>query len=429
MKLDQYSLLKEKLNSDEYSSIFILVDDNTDKFCLDIFKEKSGVKRFNKIIIKSGEENKNIESCLLIWDKLNEFNADRKSLLINLGGGVLSDIGGFCASTYLRGISFINIPTTLLGMVDAAHGGKTGIDFKLLKNQIGVFKDPLEVILDSDYLKTLSKDEFINGYAEVFKHSLLTDNPDLDFNSLIKKDFYKDVDFIISKYSDIKNEVVKSDKFESNNRKILNLGHTIGHAIESYSFMSNSINELKHGEAIIVGLITELYISHKQLSFPLSDLENIKTELLKHYKVISFSDNDVNQIYDLMIFDKKNEGSRINFVLLEAIGRPVVDKEINKELFIPRASACWAYSVMASGVRWAESTRTSWATPKVSSISTALCMQGRSESLPITTPTRAGAVIGRLQLRAFSPHRHAVAHESALARTDRCAGAALAPGC
>lgn len=334
MKLDQYSLLKEKLNSDKYSSIFILVDDNTDEFCLDIFKEKSGVKRFNKIIIKSGEENKNIESCLLIWDKFNEFNADRKSLLINLGGGVLTDMGGFCASTYLRGISFINIPTTLLGMVDAAHGGKTGVDFKLLKNQIGVFKDPIEVILDSDYLKTLSKDEFINGYAEVFKHSLLTDKPDLDFNSLIKKDFYKDVDFIIFKYSEIKNEVVKSDKFESNNRKILNLGHTIGHAIESYSFISNSINELKHGEAIIVGLITELYISHKQLGFPLSDLENIKTELLKHYKLISFLENDVNQIYDLMIFDKKNEGSRINFVLLEAIGRPVVDKEIDRELFI-----------------------------------------------------------------------------------------------
>ena len=166
MKLDQYSLLKEKLISDKHSSIFILVDDNTDKFCLNIFKEKSGIKKFNKIIIKSGEENKNIESCLYIWDQLNEFNADRKSLLINLGGGVLTDMGGFCASTYLRGISFINIPTTLLGMVDAAHGGKTGIDFKQLKNQIGVFKDPLEVILDSDYLKTLSKDEFINGYAE-----------------------------------------------------------------------------------------------------------------------------------------------------------------------------------------------------------------------------------------------------------------------
>ena len=333
MKLDQYSLLKEKLISDKHSSIFILVDDNTDKFCLNIFKEKSGIKKFNKIIIKSGEENKNIESCLYIWNKLNEFNADRKSLLINLGGGVLTDMGGFCASTYLRGISFINIPTTLLGMVDAAHGGKTGIDFKQLKNQIGVFKDPLEVVLDSDYLKTLSKDEFINGYAEVFKHSLLTDHPDLDFNSLINKDFYKDVDFIISKYSEIKNEVVKSDKFESNNRKILNLGHTIGHAVESYSFISNSINELKHGEAIIVGLITELYISHKQLSFPLSDLENIKTQLLKHYKLITFSDNDVNQIYDLMIFDKKNEGSSINFVLLEKIGKPIVDEEIDKQLF------------------------------------------------------------------------------------------------
>ena len=334
MKIDQYSLLKEKLISDKYSSIFILVDDNTDKFCLDIFKEKSGIEEFNKIIIKSGEEYKNIESCLFIWDRLNVFNADRKSLLINLGGGVLTDMGGFCASTYLRGISFINIPTTLLGMVDAAHGGKTGIDFKLLKNQIGVFKDPLEVILDSDYLKTLSKDEFINGYAEVFKHSLLTNNPDLDFNSLIKKDFFKDVKYIISKYSEIKNEVVKSDKFESNHRKILNLGHTIGHAVESYSFMSSAIKELKHGEAIIVGLITELYISYKQLSFPLSDLENIKTELLKYFKLIHFSDNDISQIYDLMLFDKKNEGSKINFVLLERIGKPVVDKEIDRELFI-----------------------------------------------------------------------------------------------
>lgn len=334
MKIDQYSILKEKLRSDKFSSIFILVDENTNKFCLNIFIKKTEIEKFEKIIINSGEENKNIDSCLFIWEKLNTFKADRKSLLINLGGGVLTDIGGFVASTYLRGINFINIPTTLLGMVDAAHGGKTGIDFKLLKNQIGVFSDPSEVILDSEYLNTLSKDEFLNGYAEVFKHSLLTNKRDLNFNSLINLDFYKDVSFIIDKYSEIKNEIVRSDKFESNYRKILNLGHTVGHAIESYSFRSINLDELKHGEAIIVGLITELYISHRQLNFPLSDLENLKTNVLKYFKRVHLTESDIEEIYDLLVYDKKNEGGIVNFVLLKSIGDPVVDQQTTKELFI-----------------------------------------------------------------------------------------------
>ena len=334
MKIDQYSILKQKLRSDKFSSIFILVDENTNKFCLNIFIKKTEIEKFEKIIINSGEENKNIDSCLFIWEKLNTFKADRKSLLINLGGGVLTDIGGFVASTYLRGINFINIPTTLLGMVDAAHGGKTGIDFKLLKNQIGVFSDPSEVILDSEYLNTLSKDEFLNGYAEVFKHSLLTNKRDLNFNSLINLDFYEDVSFIIDKYSEIKNEIVRSDKFESNYRKILNLGHTIGHAIESYSFRSINLEELKHGEAIIVGLITELYISHRQLNFPLSDLENLKTNVLKYFKRVHLTESDIEEIYDLLVYDKKNEGGIVNFVLLKSIGNPVVDQQTTKELFI-----------------------------------------------------------------------------------------------
>lgn len=334
MKIDQYSILKEKLRSDKFSSIFILVDENTNKFCLNIFIKKTEIENFEKIIINSGEENKNIDSCLFIWEKLNTFKADRKSLLINLGGGVLTDIGGFVASTYLRGINFINIPTTLLGMVDAAHGGKTGIDFKLLKNQIGVFSDPSEVILDSEYLNTLSKDEFLNGYAEVFKHSLLTNKRDLNFNSLINLDFYEDVSFIIDKYSEIKNEIVRSDKFESNYRKILNLGHTIGHAIESYSFRSINLDELKHGEAIIVGLITELYISHRQLNFPLSDLENLKTNVLKYFKRVHLTESDIEEIYDLLVYDKKNEGGIVNFVLLKSIGDPVVDQQTTKEIFI-----------------------------------------------------------------------------------------------
>ena len=333
MKTDLYSSITEKISSDKFSSIFILVDENTDQFCLEIFIKKSGIKLFNKIIIASGEDNKNIDTCVSIWDQLNSFKADRKSLLINLGGGVLTDIGGFAASTYLRGIKFINIPTTLLGMVDAAHGGKTGIDFKLLKNQIGVFNEPIEVLLDNEYLKTLSKEEFINGYAEVVKHSLLTNKPDLTFNSLVKLDLFKDSDYIINSYSKVKNEIVKSDKYESNIRKVLNLGHTIGHAVESYSHISDKIVDLKHGQAIVIGIITELYISHRKFNFPLKDVISVKNHLNKYFNSIPLEKNDIINIYDLMVYDKKNEGSKINFVLLKEIGKPVIDQIVDKQLF------------------------------------------------------------------------------------------------
>ena len=334
MKTDLYLSIAEKISSDKFSSIFILVDENTEQLCLELFIKKSGVKSFNKIIIPSGEENKNIDTCISIWGQLNSFKADRKSLLINIGGGVLTDIGGFVASTYLRGIDFINIPTTLLGMVDAAHGGKTGIDFKLLKNQIGVFNEPIEVILDNEYLKTLSKEEFINGYAEVVKHSLLTDKPDLTFYSLVKLDLFKDSSYIINSYSLVKNEIVKSDKYESSIRKILNLGHTIGHAVESYSHISDRIADLKHGQAIVIGIITELFISHKKFNFPLKDLVSVKEHLKKYFSLIHLKEDDVMSIYDLMVYDKKNEGNKINFVLLKEIGKPVIDQIVKKDLFV-----------------------------------------------------------------------------------------------
>ena len=334
MEIDPYLSIAEKINSDKFSSIFVLVDENTEKFCLELFIKKSGIKSFNKIIISSGEENKNIDTCISIWGQLNSFKADRKSLLINLGGGVLTDIGGFAASTYLRGIEFINIPTTLLGMVDAAHGGKTGIDFKQLKNQIGVFNEPLEVLLDDEYLKTLSKEEFINGSAEVVKHSLLTDKPDLTFNSLVKLDLFKDSDYIINSYSSVKNEIVESDKYESSIRKILNLGHTIGHAVESYSHISHKVVDLKHGQAIVIGIITELYISNKKFNFPLKDVVIVKEHLKNYFSLIKFEEEDIMSIYDLMGYDKKNEGSKINFVLLKEIGKPVIDQIVNKDLFI-----------------------------------------------------------------------------------------------
>ena len=334
MKEDQYSLLKEKIKSKDFNSVFVLVDENTDKHCLDIFINKSSIEEYNKIIIKAGEENKNIDTCIQIWKELNLQKADRKSLLINLGGGVLTDIGGFVASTYLRGIKFINVPTTLLGMVDAAHGGKTGIDFLNLKNQIGVFSMPIDVILDSTYLKTLSKEEYLNGYAEVFKHSFLSDSEEISFNSLINLDFFKDVDFIIKKYSEVKNRIVKIDKYESDIRKVLNLGHTIGHALESYSHISNNIKTLKHGEAIIVGLITELYISAIQNNFPLITVDKLKEISSKYFEKINLSDDQLEQIFDLMIFDKKNNNGMVYFVLLDKNGKPLTDQKVEKKVFV-----------------------------------------------------------------------------------------------
>ena len=334
MKEDQYSFLKEKIKSKDFNSVFVLVDENTDKHCLDVFINKSSIEEYNKIIIKAGEENKNIDTCIQIWKELNLQKADRKSLLINLGGGVLTDIGGFVASTYLRGIKFINVPTTLLGMVDAAHGGKTGIDFLNLKNQIGVFSMPIDVILDSTYLKTLSKEEYLNGYAEVFKHSFLSDSEEISFNSLINLDFFKDVDFIIKKYSEVKNRIVKIDKYESDIRKVLNLGHTIGHALESYSHISNNIKTLKHGEAIIVGLITELYISAIQNNFPLITVDKLKEISSKYFEKINLSDDQLEEIFDLMIFDKKNNNGMVYFVLLDKNGKPLTDQKVEKKVFV-----------------------------------------------------------------------------------------------
>lgn len=334
MKDDQYSLLKEKIKSKDFNSVFVLVDENTDKHCLDVFINKSSIEEYNKIIIKAGEENKNIDTCIQIWKELNLQKADRKSLLINLGGGVLTDIGGFVASTYLRGIKFINVPTTLLGMVDAAHGGKTGIDFLNLKNQIGVFSMPIDVILDSTYLKTLSKEEYLNGYAEIFKHSFLSDSEEISFNSLLNLDFFKDVDFIIKKYSEVKNRIVKIDKYESDIRKVLNLGHTIGHALESYSHISNNIKTLKHGEAIIVGLISELYISAIQNNFPLTTVDKLKEISSKYFEKINLSDDQLEQIFDLMIFDKKNNNGMVYFVLLDENGKPLTDQKVEKKVFV-----------------------------------------------------------------------------------------------
>ncbi len=333
MLIDDYSNINQLITENSYSSVFLLLDSNTDKHCLDLFIKKSGIIEFNKIVIKDGEESKNIDTCEYVWEYLNSNNGDRKSLLINIGGGVVTDLGGFIASTYLRGIDFINVPTTVLCMVDAAFGGKTGINFKSIKNQIGVINKPKGVLIDIDYLKTLSKEEYINGFAEIYKHSLITDNEELQFKNLVKFDFIKDIRDIIHSYSSIKNKVVKLDLYESNYRKVLNLGHTIGHAVESYSIISKDIDKLKHGEAIAVGLITELYISHKIHGFDYNELLSIKEELLKHFNKVRFETSDQKEMIKIMSFDKKNYRNAVKYVLLKSIGNPIIDQEVSDELF------------------------------------------------------------------------------------------------
>jgi 3-dehydroquinate synthase len=333
MIIDDYSNINQIIADNSYSSVFLLLDSNTDIHCLDLFIKKSGITDFNKVVVKDGEKSKSIDTCEYVWDYLNSNNGDRKSLLINIGGGVVTDLGGFIASTYLRGVDFINVPTTVLCMVDAAFGGKTGINFKSIKNQIGVINKPKGVLIDIDYLKTLNKEEYINGFAEIYKHSLITDNEELQFENLVKFDFKKDIRDIIHSYSSIKKKVVELDLYESNYRKILNLGHTIGHAVESYSIISKDMNDLKHGEAIAVGLITELYISHKIHQFDYNELLSIKEELLRHFNRNIYTASDQKEILKIMRYDKKNYDNKVKYVLLKGIGSPIIDQDVEDELF------------------------------------------------------------------------------------------------
>jgi 3-dehydroquinate synthase len=316
----------------KYSIIFILVDENTHELCLPQFMaEIKGDYQFEIIEIESGEINKNIETCVGVWEALSELGADRKSILINLGGGVLTDLGGFVASTFKRGIDFINVPTTLLSMVDASVGGKTGIDLGALKNQIGVINQPVMVLVVPDFLDTLENRQVKSGFAEMLKHGLIQDVS--YWHSLKEAKNLEDMKKHILSSIQIKNKVVLQDPTEQNIRKILNYGHTLGHAIESYFLESEAKEMLLHGEAIAVGMILEGYLSHKLLGLTAESLTDIKTTFLSRYDKIEFSGDDIEAILKLMKYDKKNSHGKVNFVLLKAIGTPEVDIQIPVELF------------------------------------------------------------------------------------------------
>jgi 3-dehydroquinate synthase len=294
--------------------------------------EIHGDYNFEILEIESGEENKTIDTCVGLWEALSELGADRKSALLNLGGGVLTDLGGFVASTFKRGIDFINIPTTLLSMVDASVGGKTGVDLGNLKNQVGVINQPVMVLVQPDFLDTLVERQVTSGLAEMLKHGLIQDATYWDM--LKELNTLEDLKQHILASIKIKNHVVLQDPTEQHLRKILNFGHTLGHAIESYFLDRVDKQPLLHGEAIAIGMILEAYLSMKLTELPMSQMEDIKKTFLKYFKKIKISETERKEIIALLKFDKKNTHGNINFVLLNRIGKPQIDVQVPDDLIL-----------------------------------------------------------------------------------------------
>ena len=317
----------------KYSKYVVLLDENTSKHCLtplligiDYLKDALFIE------IKSGEKNKNISTCSRIWEQLAKFKADRKTLFINLGGGMISDLGGFAASTYKRGVDYINFPTTLLAQVDASVGGKVGIDLNGLKNAVGLFSNPRAVFIFPPFINTLKENQLNSGFAEIVKHALITEG---DFWKTVKtfKLNYGNLEELIKQSVRIKNQIVKLDFNEMNVRKTLNFGHTVGHAIESYSLQKDK-KSLLHGEAITIGMICESYISSK-----VSGLSKKQFNEIFHYLIADFKSYKINKsayatLLDFMRNDKKNEGKQINFSLLSEIGKCEINCQCSEELIL-----------------------------------------------------------------------------------------------
>ena len=301
-----------------YSKMIVLVDDNTREYCLPHFRKHAEHRDFLLIEIPSGEVNKNIDTCRHIWQSLAVAGIDRRALMVNLGGGVIGDMGGFCAATYKRGIDFVQMPTTLLSQVDASIGGKLGIDLLQLKNLVGLFHDPAAVFIDPVFLVNSDPREERSGFAEIIKHSLIG-----NAEQWVHLQYIRDIDGVswepfLSPSLQIKRRIVEQDPFEQGPRKALNFGHTIGHAVES--LFLNSKEPLLHGEAIAMGMICEAYLSHRQAGLPADQLDRISHYLLHTFGKIKLPPKNYPEVIRLMGNDKKNEDQQINFTLINPVG-------------------------------------------------------------------------------------------------------------
>ena len=307
----------------KYSRFFVLTDENTAIHCLPLLREKLGDDAdFDLIEINAGEESKDIDFCIGVWKMLIDFGADRKALLINLGGGVVSDLGGFAASTFKRGIDFVHVPTTLLSQVDASVGGKTGIDIDSIKNIIGTFTQPKAVFIAYEFLKTLPARQILSGTAEMLKHGLICDVA--YWNLLKESDLSQPTAEMVYQSVVIKNKVVLEDPHERNIRKSLNFGHTIGHAVETYSLVHDE-DSLSHGEAIAIGMICEAYLAYKKTGLSLDELNEITDVLMELYPFYQLQDEMNDELLEIMKKDKKNQNGNINCTLLSSIGQFTID--------------------------------------------------------------------------------------------------------
>ncbi len=337
LKLVEYSIfigkadpeLSQIISQDNYSKIAILVDENTRQHCLPVLLKNIEIEH-SIIEIPAGEQHKNLSSCRHIWEEMMLQGMDRHSLLLNLGGGVIGDMGGFCAATYMRGIDFVQIPTTLLAQVDASIGGKLGIDFNLVKNSIGLFKNPKAVFVNPVFLQTLPESEIWSGFAEVFKHALIAD-ADL-WHDLQKVTSLSALDWqpLLARSLRIKKQVVEIDPYEKGLRKALNFGHTIGHAVESFSFSADK--PLLHGEAVAIGIVCESWLSNKEGGLSQKSLEQIAAFVKKRYPSFSFQEKDFPRIMEFMKKDKKNRDGRINFTFIPEVGKVEWDQYCEEEI-------------------------------------------------------------------------------------------------
>ncbi len=310
--------------------IAILVDENTHDHCLEfLITGFEALAEAEVIMLPAGEENKVLEVCFQVWETLTEAGFGRHDLLINLGGGMVTDLGGFVASVYKRGLAFINVPTTLLAMVDAAVGGKTGIDFAGYKNQIGTFRAAQATYIDTGFLHTLPSQEWANGFAELLKHALIND-AQLWQNLSKIQDIQNELrSETIQQGVQIKLEIVAQDPTETGLRKILNFGHTIGHALESYYL--NTETPLSHGHAVAIGLLLESHLSVELSTLTKEEFLSIETQIKNTYKLQI--PNDTEGLWALMQQDKKNDNGEVRMCMLSQIGSCIFDKNLTFEDF------------------------------------------------------------------------------------------------
>ena len=323
--IDEFILAKE------YSSIYVLMDENIMNYCWPVLNMQSKeIHKAELLVIDPGENQKDIEIATQLWSRLSENQADRSTLFINFGGGMITDLGGFVASTFKRGISFINIPTSLLAMVDASLGGKTAINLHHHKNQIGLFSNAQAVFLDFVFLDTLDKRNLLNAYAEMIKHGIIASTSHWNDLINIKEITAQNLSPFIEKSIQIKSDIVKQDPLEKSLRKSLNFGHSIGHLLESWS-LKNDKNPLLHGEAIAAGMLIEAYLSYQQVGLSKKSFEEIKKQITHHFPKVDITTSFLQNFKEILFQDKKKKGKKLNLTFVPEIGSYKIDQNCSVE--------------------------------------------------------------------------------------------------